>query len=279
MSRAKRHHIIPQMHLKRFTDSEGFLHVFRKPTGNLFKVKPKNAFVENNLNTTYDVDGNTIDIAETFLSTWEDSARELMDTILEAARAMEPPSLSLEQKAIWDQFFCYQWKRIPSMRLSEEDLRMIRGDTIRKVVVEHGELPTSEDLDYLNVTQVTQDVRVEAIVTPSQFLFERLNARHLVIAVILDSRKSFVIGLNPIIPPPQFGDCHSTVWLALAPDVAISYERKPSRLLVPERLVPVRSGQAVREFNQATFDQSTEIAGRSRALIQSLAGKWLTTWT
>lgn len=269
MSRAKRHHIIPKMHSKRFTDKDGFLHVFRKPTRKFFKVKPKNAFLENNLNTTYDSHGNKSDIAETFLSKWESHARRLMDAILESAREMKPPRLSAEQRVIWDQYFCYQWKRLPDMMLTEADLAQIRPDAIREVVIEHGELPTREDLDYLNDPKLSQDVRVEAVVTPSELLFERLNARRLVIAVIADSRKSFVIGLNPIVRPQQFDDHQSTGWLALAHDVAISYENSP--LLGPERLIPIHSGQQVRDFNEATLAQSTQIAGRSPALLKSLA--------
>ena len=269
MSRAKRHHIIPKMHLKQFADSEGFLHVFRKPTGTIFKVKPKNAFLENNLNTTYDVDGNKSDMAEKFLSKWEDDARALMDTILESSRDMKPPHLSSQQRIIWDQYFCYQWKRTPDRRLSEEDLNRIRRDAIREVVVEHGELPTKADLDYLNDPRVTQDVRVEAMITPSELLFGRLNKRRLVIAIIADSSKGFVIGLNPIVPPPQFNDHQSTVWLALSSDVAVSYEKAP--LLGPERLISIQSGEQARAYNEATLAQSTEIAGRSPALVKSLS--------
>jgi hypothetical protein len=109
------------------------------------------------------------------------------------------------------------------------------------------------------------------MVTPSELLFERLNERRLVIAVISDSSKSFVIGLNPMVPPPQFNDRQSTLWLALAPDVAVSYEK--SSLLGPERLISIHSGQQVRAYNEATLEQSTEIAGRSTALLKSLARK------
>ena len=269
MSRAKRHHIIPKMHLKQFTDGDGFLHVFRKPTRNFFKVKPEKAFLENNLNTTYDVDGDKSDMAETFLSKWEGDARELMDEILEASRAMKSPSLSTQQRATWDQYFCYQWKRTREQTLSENDIGKLRRDAIRKVVVEDGELPTKADLDYLSDPRVTQNVRVEAMVTPSELLFEHLNVRRLVIAVISDSSKSFVIGLNPMVPPPQFNDQQSTLWLALAPDVAISYEKAP--LLGPERLISVDAGEQVRAYNEATLQQSSEIAGRSAALVKSLA--------
>ena len=170
MSRAKRHHIIPKMHLKRFTDRDGFLHVFRKPTRHFFKVKPKNAFLENDLNTTYNGDGNKIDMAETFLSKWENDARELMGVILESSRQLKPPHLSSQQRFIWDQYFCYQWKRTPDRKLSEEDLSRIRRDAIRKVVVEDGELPTKEDLDYLS------DPKVNSRCTRRGHHYSRLNS-------------------------------------------------------------------------------------------------------
>ena len=269
MSRAKRHHIIPKMHLKQFADSDGFLHVFRKPTRTFYKVKPKNAFLENNLNTTYDVEGNKSDMAERFLSEWESDARELMDAVLESARKMRPPSLSSQQRFIWDQYFCYQWKRSPERRLSEEDLNKIRREAIREVVVKHGELPTKADLNYLSDPKVTQDVRVEAMVTRSKLLFGRLNERRLVIAVVSDASNGFVIGLNPVVRPPQFHDYQSTLWLALAPDVAFSYEKAP--LLGPERLISVNSSQQVRAYNEATLEQSAEIAGGSASLVKSLA--------
>lgn len=271
MSRAKRHHIVPSMHLKRFADRDGFLHVLRKSTGIIFKTKPENAFLENDLNTTYDIDGNKSDAAETFLSGWEDDARELMDVILESSRQMKPPILSSQQRVIWDQYLCLQWKRTLERTLSEENLDRIRSDTILKTIAKYGELPTKADLDYLNDPRVAQNVRVEARIAQSELLFGRLNERRLVIAAISDSSKSFVIGLNPIVPPPQFNDLQSTLWLALAPDVAISYEKAP--LLGPERLIAVNSGEQVRAYNEATLEQSTEIAGRSAALVHSLARK------
>ena len=261
------------MHLRQFVDGDGFLHVFRKTIDKPFKVKPENAFLITNLYTTHLIDGTKDSSAELFLAEQEGRASIILKKIIESARTMNPPNLSTEEKDTWDQYVCYQWKRIPHRILSDDDFDKIRPQAIRSIITKHGGIPTREDLESLHEPKLMQNVRVEYIIARSELLFERLNTRRLVVAVIRDSERSLVIGNNPIVPPPRFGDHNSTFWIALSPDVAISYERSP--LLGPERLLPIRSGQHVREFNQATLDQSTEIAGRSRALVKSLAGNLL----
>jgi hypothetical protein len=58
-------------------------------------------------------------------------------------------------------------------------------------------------------------------------------------------------------------------WLPIASDVAISLGGPAGA----EDLKAIRDHRSVRRFNELVFDQSDEVAGRSRALIESLTNR------
>ncbi len=270
MSEPHGNHYIPRMHLQSFADKNGYIHLFYKPEGRSFSVKPENAFVVNDLYTIRHEDGSKDFSAESFLARQEHHASRVIRRIVQSARRMKVPCLSEADRDFWDQYLCYQWKRIPDRILSDSAVDDLRSSVIRNLIREHG-LPTQQDLQALHDPDLIQRIRVDAITARSEQLFERLNERRLIVAVRRDCNERFIIGSNPIIPPAQFSDEDSSFWLALTPDIAISYARVP--LLGPERLVSVKSDRLVRTFNETTLGQSTTIAGSSRESIESLARK------
>ena len=271
MNEPRGNHYIPRMHLQSFADKDGYIHLFYKPKRKSFSVKPENAFVVNDLYTTRHEDGSEDFSAESFLAHQENNASRIIRRIVRSARRMKAPCLPAADRNFWDQYLCYQWKRIPDRILSDSAVDDLRSSVIQKLVREHG-LPTQQDLQALYDPDLIRKIRVDAITTPSEQLFERLNSRRLIVAVRSDCSEHFIIGSNPVIPPAQFSDKDSSFWLALTPDIAISYARVP--LLGPERLISVKSDQLVRTFNETTLDQSTTVAGSSKELIESLARKF-----
>ena len=90
--------------------------------------------------------------------------------------------------------------------------------------------------------------------------------------IIRKKNKSFVIGSNPVLQVfPENGSSggrprpFTASWLPIAHDIAIAYGEGEGGLM------EFKEDRELRRFNEAIFDQSSAIAGRSDKLIRSLA--------
>ena len=98
-SKSKRHHFVPQMLLNSFTDDDGWLYVFNSAGAarGILRLRPKQAFAENHLNTAYDLDGCRDYSNEQILSRLEGDSAPIADKIVSAARNLELPALMPEE--------------------------------------------------------------------------------------------------------------------------------------------------------------------------------------
>ena len=290
MSDPKRHHFVPEMHLKRFVDETGRLYWFSKRFSDkvVLPSTPTQVFSENHLYNVFDCDGARDSSVESALATVESQANWIIEKIVSAARARRPPNLTGDEKSFWDRYFCCQWIRVPdAMRasgvreLSETEMRDWVADIFREYESEGHEL-TSDDLAILDdsrgLSRRFHNARAKVVLETPEELLSVLSNKGLRVAIVPSSSRSFAIGSNPIVklnPPGQTYLGHSDVeaWLPLAHDVAIT----PALSSGEEKLIEVREGRIVRALNKATFEQSNAIAGRSRRLIESLARKMVNT--
>ena len=116
MSTPKRHHYIPRMLLKRFSNERGIFYVFdkRHPDKGLHKRKLENLFVERHLYTQVDANGaKDVSVETEYLASLESKGSRLFNKLVFAARRGDAPSLTPVEKDIWKEFFYCQHMRVP----------------------------------------------------------------------------------------------------------------------------------------------------------------------
>ena len=101
---------------------------------------------------------------------------------------------------------------------------------------------------------------------------EVIRRKGIILAVIKNSKKSFVIGDDPIIKTQS--DLRLPETKALFP-IAYDVLVTPSLSRGEENIVPLDNTDYIRRVNVEMFRRSGTVAGRSRRLIQSLSrAKW-----
>jgi hypothetical protein len=123
----KLHHFLPQMLLRRFTDSKGKLAFFTKiaPLAGVITGKPKGLFAQNHLYSVERADGSRNVELEKNLAKLEGDAETVLGKIISAARLGRTPRLSVEEKRVLDQFLYMQWKRVPDVHAGLEHFRTL----------------------------------------------------------------------------------------------------------------------------------------------------------
>ena len=275
MNEPQRQHYVPIMLLKHFTDKDGYLHVFGRQfmTNKVLRMKPKQAFVVKNLHTTYDVEGRKDFSNERILSRIEGAADPVVKRMISAVRKLEHPQLTHEEKEIWNRFFTCQWFRGPDAYPPPDIEEEMFEESVRDFFKDD-----TERIDHvLNDDELTKMIKHNAkagmaLSADRSSAFDIVRRNGIRFAVIKNPRRSFVIGsdsLAKVIPRgfASLSNPDSYQWLPIAHDIAVTFASFPGH----GELIETVDGQFVRTVNEATFKQSTQIAGRSRDLVASLA--------
>ena len=283
VSNPKRHHYVPEMLLRNFTDENGRLYVFDKrlPDKGARISSPKQAFVENNMYLQYAYSGGEKDYSiEHALSQLEGSASGVIMRVIDAARTGKCPTLSEEEKRSWDTYFCSQLTRTPDVRPSDQDLDearlqladdIIRSNTLSSTAISNLKHVVS---DPEIVSQSNQSVRANLAIPNDSRILDVISGKGMLVAWIKRSNRSFVIGSKPIVIVRPEAHTHLAdpavfAWLPVAYDVAVT----PALTAGEIKLFEITNNRFVRGLNDATLDQSVTIAGRSQILVESLAKK------
>jgi hypothetical protein len=267
----KLHHFVPQMLLRRFTDSKGKLAFYTKaaPQAGVITGKPKSLFAENHLYSIERSDGSRdVELEKTFAKL-EDDSEAILSKIISAVRQGHQPHLSVAEKQVLDWFFYMQWKRVPDMHAKSPTLRNAE-DNIDKLIadllVKHPD--RAAELEALRSPEekarLAQGAKVKAIALNPGQVMAVLEQRGLAIARA--SQGTFAIGSTPIVR--KRGDLRAPegeVWLPIAPDLAIG----PGLAKGSETLLDLSSAQ-VDDFNRIIAGQSTSFAAASRVLVEEL---------
>jgi len=278
VSAPKKHHYVPQMLLRRFCDDANRLWYYTKKAPHLGIVSgaTETIFYENHFYTLNE--GGVRDASlETYFSQLESEANSVIEKISTAAHAGKSPSLTVEEKRVWDQFLYYQWRRTPdsvSSTVNDAEFEEMLAESVGEFEQQFRPITDKEREDILSEAgkkRLRKNAHVKAIGAPSAGVQAALSNLGLVIAVIRKPNKSFVIGSKPVVkltPPGEtrLGHPGVEVWLPVAADVAVGLAPVKGQ----ERVVTLNDDKWLRDFNAAIHRASTLIAGRSEALISSL---------
>ncbi len=277
----KRQHFVPRMLLQRFADENGKLFFFSKqfPTKGIIAITPRNLFCQKHIYTAKDKHG-ALDVGlERSYAELEDPANAIIEKIVTSARHGHKPNLTASERDIWDSFFYNQWKRVPDLQNKFFETEKFEFQLKEATAAMEANLrPLTQDekrdlRDPLWLERVKQNAKVQALTLSSPQILAVLREKGLGIAVIRKPGKSFVIGSFPVVKLAHPGRPHPAdptveIWLPVAHDVAVTPVPCPS---TEELLVEIQDHSPIRAINAAIFKQSTAIAGRSWALIASLA--------
>lgn len=278
MGAKRRDHFNPVLLQKRFADPAGRLYFFdkRRPELGIADSAPRDLFVRKHLYSNIEQDGTKKRELDDFYMTLESRAAPIIEKIITAARQGRPPMLSRTEKSDWDLFVYNQWKRVPDsyrrFAPKEQDVH----DSLATFEQYYGPLPAAQRAHYQNpqtIEVLVHNISVDALKVQSEKVLQALGSRGLAVAAIKNPRKSFVTGSFPVVKmtgpdSTELSHPSTEVWLAIAADVAVT----PAGARGEELSVAVPHDHHIRALNEAVFRQSTVIAGRSPALIASLAG-------
>ena len=272
----KRHHYVPQMLLRQFTNTQGRLFFFNKNlrSKGVISATPKDVFVKKYLYVQYDEDGVKDYAIEASLAAIEAKAAKILAKIVSAARASQEPGLTIEEKKDWDTFFCSLWIRAPDVHRPVGDIE----DRFRKAA-ERAFTYDSKKVESL-LRDKAKMRRIEQSITANLALpyranlpqFDDIKRRGIKVVSIRNPSMSFVIGSRPVafVAFPYLTDftgLSADPWLPLAPDVAVT----PTLHAGMEQIVHIRNKREVRWINEVILSQSTSIASHSQELVASLS--------
>lgn len=281
----KGQHLVPKMLLKRFCDDDGWLWMGGEYLNDVYRLKPKNVFVENHAYTRYNYDDAPPSAEyEQVFSRLETIADPVIERIVNCARLSECPVLSPEEQAILLRFVIAVARRTPESRqrashgLSDDELyNIVQG------FVEKGGYEGWPDKDVFfgkeelrkltTLLRHNAEAKFAAGVDPriGEDETEFIAGIGVRFAVIRRPDKSFVIGSHgiTICDRSVSRDLAGTV-LPVAHDVLVNLTAWPDRtgLLVLGR--DRESAHLIDNVNKATAGLSRAVAGRSQALVRSL---------
>ena len=273
---ARRHHYIPQVLLRRFTDENGKLFVFdkKRPSIGVRESTPATLFVKRDLYAQTDHAGNRDASVEGAHATLESRVSPIIDKVVHAGRSLTEPRLTPEERACWDRFSFRLWSRTPDARrdVMDESGEYFRG--LPKYLENRG--PLSAELraqmtDPAWQRRIMQNAWAQMTVHDGYSVLDTLNSMGIVIASIKRRNKAFVIGNRPIVrikwsSDPALVDATVGGWLPVSHDVAV----KPGGPREREAVISI-AVEDIRGINEAILANSDTIAGRSPVLIASLA--------
>ena len=285
-NRPKRHHHVPQLLLREFTNNDNKLHfcILGSSEGAVIKPRervvksatPKNLFLQKELYTQHGNHGEKDVSVEKSLANLETKAAPVIKKIINSARANKLPELTPREKNIWDVFFLIQSFRTPDIL---DSIVNKYPDWIPELIDEHEKEygpPTEEEIKKANdpkeIDRMKHNLRATAVtrVTTESKIFRILQSRGLIIGIIRKPNKSFIIGSNPAVRLyHKLSDPEAEWHLPIAHDITVTHHGSHPR--EKESLAEVTGDHTIRKINEAICKQSSFIAGPSCKLIASLA--------
>lgn len=277
MSLPRRHHFVPLLLQRRFTDANGRIFVFdkRRSEAGVFATTPGNAFVQKDLNSLELKDGSKHVGLELWYSELESEVAPIIDKIVERARAGRVPGLSDDERDVWDNFVYHQQKRAPDIFERLQLVQEFEKELPARVAEYEREVrPLTEEeraemFSPEGKKRMIQHASVTARGRGSEEVIATLAALGIAAALIKSPKKSFILGDHPqarMGPDGRLGHPATELWMPIATDVAVSPWGPPNE----EKLIAVE-GDHVRRVNEIIFKHSNVVASRSEQLLRSLA--------
>ena len=277
MSTPKRHHFVPEVILKRFTDDDGWLHLFSKRDRRTRPTRPANAFCEGHLYSEVDSDGRKDPRVEIELSWLERAIEPILLKFEESVRSNKLPQLSAADLLIWRFFFVVQWHRVPDLHqtvATEEEsaieLHQILDEMVKRFPDRASEIEAMRDPTEMKRT--IRNARIRLVPEVSERVMNALGTRGLAVLSITAPTKGLIIGSRPVVQLAfrdglSLMDEATEMWLPISSKLAVGVGPKDE----PEIIYHLNDHSAIRHLNLAVARQSTEFASRSAKLTDSVA--------
>lgn len=269
-----RHHYVPRMVLRNFVNTAGGLHFWRRgmKVGDVRSTSPSNLFVEENLYTMVDADGEKDHFAEFWFARLESMAAPFLDQLMKVVRADMTPIFSREAWDFWHVYNYHAQKRAVAWHqrfLTREDLLSVMKLIATEEAWAEQERAWGEDPE--KVTREMNNARIASQIDPiPDDLLEEFRGRGMVI-YRAPPRSSFILGdeleaMAMISASGKGATARKVHFMPVAHDIAIGYSAARGSVHVDQLIQ-----SDVRRMNEATTRQSYLIAGRSPALVASLS--------
>ncbi|MCY4437348.1 MAG: DUF4238 domain-containing protein [Chloroflexi bacterium] len=274
MNNPKRHHYIPRMLLKHFVDERGNLYCFDRDSRDrcVTRRNPKTLFTFRHLYSFHKLDGERdYSTEEDFLRAIENKASPIVEKIVCNARKAELSYLTPDENSVWVEFFFTLWKRLPALRDSSASSQL-RSEQNQQWYREIKGIADGEAIDFYEMEEfLKQEAWPRAIPETNELMETRilptLRRMSLCVVIVEKEQSGFVIGSNPIVkalPHLDLDHPEVEIWTPLAHDVAVVFRHgRPDELYYA-------TDEFIQRLNERVFEQSKEIAGRSREQIKSL---------
>lgn len=274
MNIPKRHHFVPRFILANFAGGDGKLWVRSLVSGSAWSATSENVYVEGHRYSTIESDGSRDGALETSYSELEGAAKPVVDKLISAARIGAPPVLDGDERAIWNEFFYHQLKRVPAMTkaVAAKEGWTERLEAVIDGLESRGIHPSPELLAELRspagLAAMTQNATVLALSKPpAELVQSMLNASKIEVAFTV-AGKAFLIGDRPIANAAAGVASGAPLWFPIAPDVAVRPIFDPQ----PEGHSAVAMGaNQVASINAAIAAQCDQVASCSKALLMAIA--------
>lgn len=277
MGSPKRHHYVPEVILKRFTDDQGWLHIHSKHDRRTRPTRPWKAFCEGHLYSEELENGIKDPRVETELAWLEGVVDPILNKFENAARTGQNPNLSAFELLTWRFFVVVQWRRVPDLHqtVTTDDesaafLHKILDEMSAKFPERTAEIEAMRAPEA--VSRAVRNARVRSIPEVSQRVMEAMATRGVAVLSITAPTKALIIGSRPVVQMAfrdglTLMDEATEMWLPISSKVAVGAGRRNEA----ETVVFLNNHAAIRHLNLAVARQSTDFASRSAALTTSIA--------
>ena len=277
MGKPKRHHYVPEVILKRFTDEQGWLHIHSKHDCRTRPTRTKNAFCEGHLYSEELKDGIKNPRVEIELAWLEGVINPILNKFEKAAQTGEKPNLSAFELLTWRFFVVVQWQRVPDLHQtvatdleSAALLHEILDEMSAKFPERIAEVEAMRAPQAMSRT--IRNARVRGIPEVSQRVMDAMSTRGVAVLSITAPSKALIIGSRPVVQMAfrdglTLMDEATEMWLPISSKVAVGAGKRDEA----ETVYFLDSHAAIRHLNLAIARQSTDFASRSAALTTSIA--------
>jgi Protein of unknown function (DUF4238) len=280
LSKYKNNHYVPKWLLKNFRNDKAELFYFSKnfPQKPIEHRNSDSIFSKNYLYVAIDSSGKKdVSLERDHFDALEKEFQPIIQKIISCARSGKTPQLDKSEKASWDDFLANMWSRTPDAQnevIVKMDLDQEFDLSIRNYESVFGTLSDAKRKELYSLStkkRIFHNAMVDSFRSPMPKAREALSKRGIGVVRSNNKTSSFLISSFPVAELTFPGrtsllDPIVELWMPISHDVAVTIWLKAGQ----EKLVEINQLQIMR-INEILYSQSTEIAGKSKELVESFA--------
>jgi len=200
----KRHHYVPEVILKRFTDESDWLHLFSKRDKRTRPTRIRNAFCEGHLYSEELADGRKDPKVEHDLSWLEGVIEPILAKLELAGRAGVNPNLTAIETFTLRFFLVVQWKRVPDLHktvTTDEESKEILDEILNKMSAEFPDR-SAEICAFREpaaIQRTVRNARISGVAEVSDRAMNAIASRGIAVLSITAPTKALIVGSRPVV--------------------------------------------------------------------------------